>query len=42
MDLESAADFILMAATLMKIKSQMLLPRDIEGEEFDEGLGDPR
>ena len=42
LDLESAADFILMAATLMKIKSQMLLPRDIEGEELDEGLGDPR
>ena len=36
LDLESAADFILMAATLMKIKSQMLLPRDIEGEELDE------
>ncbi|MEC8992892.1 MAG: segregation/condensation protein A, partial [Candidatus Latescibacterota bacterium] len=42
LDLESAADFILMAATLMKIKSQMLLPRDIEGEELDEELGDPR
>ncbi|MEE3338063.1 MAG: segregation/condensation protein A [Candidatus Latescibacterota bacterium] len=42
LDLESAADFILMAATLMKIKSQMLLPRDIEGEELDEGFGDPR
>jgi segregation and condensation protein A len=42
LDLESAADFILMAATLMKIKSQMLLPRDIEGEDLDEGLGDPR
>jgi len=42
LDLESAADFILMAATLMKIKSQMLLPRDIEGEDLDDGLGDPR
>ena len=42
LDLESAADFILMAATLMKIKSQMLLPRDIEGEDLDEGIGDPR
>ena len=43
LDLERAADFILMAATLMKIKSQMLLPREIDGEEVeDEGLGDPR
>jgi segregation and condensation protein A len=42
LDLEGAADFILMAATLMKIKSQMLLPRDIEGEDLDEGIGDPR
>ena len=43
LDLEQAADFILMAATLMKVKSQMLLPRDIEGEEAaDDGFGDPR
>ena len=39
-DLEQAADFILMAATLMKIKSQMLLPREIQLEE--EGGEDPR
>ncbi len=41
MNLEQASDFILMAATLMKIKSQMMLPRDevaIEGE----GEVDPR
>ena len=28
LDIEQAGDFILMAATLMKIKSQLLLPRD--------------
>ena len=28
LNLEHASDFILMAATLMKIKSQMILPRD--------------
>ena len=39
-DLEQAADFVLLAATLMKIKSQMLLPRQIQpGEEEGE---DPR
>ena len=43
LDLEQAADFILMAATLMKVKSQMLLPRDIQGEEgIDDSFGDPR
>ncbi|MEE2658078.1 MAG: segregation/condensation protein A [Candidatus Latescibacterota bacterium] len=41
LDLEAAADFILMAATLMKIKSQMLLPREIDEEESEEE-GDPR
>ena len=40
LDLEQAGDFILMAATLMKLKSQLLLPRDeIAG---DEGEEDPR
>ena len=40
LDLEQAGDFILMAATLMKIKSQLLLPRDeAAGEEGEE---DPR
>ena len=41
LDLEVASEFILMAATLMKIKSQMLLPREVEpGPE--EAEGDPR
>ena len=37
--LEQASEFILMAATLMKIKSQMLLPRE---EEVVEEEDDPR
>ena len=41
MDLEGASDFVLMAATLMKIKSQMLLPREVM-PEVEEGQGDPR
>lgn len=41
LDIEVASGFILMAATLMKIKSQMLLPREVEpGMEDEEG--DPR
>lgn len=40
LDIEAAADFILMAATLMRIKAQMLLPRP-EVEEFEE-IEDPR
>jgi segregation and condensation protein A len=39
LNLEQAGDFVLMAATLMKIKSQMLLPVDPEEEEETE---DPR
>jgi segregation and condensation protein A len=36
LDLEQASDFILMAATLMRVKSQMMMPRqDIEGEESE-------
>jgi len=37
LDLESAGDFILMAATLMQIKVRMLLPKEIDekGEEID-------
>ena len=43
LDLEAAAGYVLMAATLMKIKSQMLLPRETGGEEIDdEAQGDPR
>ncbi len=38
-DVESAGDFLVMAATLMEIKSRMLLPR-AEGEESEEE--DPR
>lgn len=41
LDLESASDFILMAATLMRIKSQMLLPKQALEDEEEE-LEDPR
>ena len=41
LDLEPACEFMLMAATLMKIKSQLLLPREVV--DFDgEGEEDPR
>ncbi len=40
MDLESASEFIYLAATLIRIKVQMLLPRTENGEEEDEE--DPR
>jgi len=39
LDLDQAGDFLLMAATLMEIKSRMLLPR---GETTDEEEEDPR
>ncbi len=39
LDLEVAGEFILMAATLIRIKVQMLLPRDPSAEEEEE---DPR
>lgn len=40
LDLETAGDFILVAATLIRIKAQMLLPKNPEeGEEEEE---DPR
>ncbi len=39
LNLEQAGDFVLMAATLMKIKSRMLLP---SGPEDEEEAGDPR
>ena len=35
LDIERAGDFILMAATLMRIKSQMLLPRQVEAGEAE-------
>lgn len=38
LNLEVAGDFILMAATLIRIKTRLLLPRD----ENDESEGDPR
>lgn len=41
LNLELAGDFILMAATLIHIKSKMLLPIPEEGGEEDEGI-DPR
>ncbi len=41
LDLEAASDFILMAATLMRVKAQMLLPKPNLGEEQQEIL-DPR
>ncbi|HYM81416.1 MAG TPA: segregation/condensation protein A [Candidatus Limnocylindria bacterium] len=39
-DLEVAGEFLVMAATLMRIKAKMLLPQPTPGEEEDEG--DPR
>ncbi|MBI5573306.1 MAG: segregation/condensation protein A [Elusimicrobia bacterium] len=40
MNLEVAGDFLIMAATLMRIKSKMLLP--VYGDEDEEELEDPR
>ncbi|WP_028789996.1 segregation/condensation protein A [Tetragenococcus muriaticus] len=40
--LEIAGDYLVMAATLMSIKSQMLLPKQEEIEEDDEYEEDPR
>ncbi len=40
LDIEQASDFILMAATLMRIKSQMMLPREEGVDGVEEG--DPR
>ena len=41
LDISVAGDFLVMAATLIEIKSKMLLPREIL-EEDDEELEDPR
>ena len=41
LDLEAASDFILLAATLMRIKAQMLLPKPDLGQEQQE-IMDPR
>jgi segregation and condensation protein A len=40
-DIAVAADFIVMAATLIEIKSKMLLPREVTGEAEEE-MEDPR
>ncbi len=43
LDIEYAAEFLLVAATLMDIKARMLVPQTIEGEDGeDEELFDPR
>ncbi len=41
LDISLAADFLVMAATLIEIKSKMLLPREIFGE-VEEEIEDPR
>jgi segregation and condensation protein A len=41
LDISVAADFLVMAATLIEIKSKMLLPREVSAEAEDE-LEDPR
>jgi len=41
LDIEKSSDFILMAATLMRIKSQMMLPREESADGVGEE-GDPR
>jgi len=41
LDISLAADFLVMAATLIEIKSKMLLPRE-PSEEADEEIEDPR
>ncbi|MCA9537572.1 MAG: segregation/condensation protein A [Myxococcales bacterium] len=40
--IEPASEFLLMAATLLQIKSRMLLPRPPAVDDIDEGLEDPR
>lgn len=42
LDLDRAGDFLVMAATLMHIKSRMLLPPTDEPEDVEEEEGDPR
>lgn len=42
LDIAVAADFLVMAATLIEIKSKMLLPRDPKAEDEDIDLDDPR
>lgn len=40
--IEPASEFLLMAATLMQIKSRMLLPRPPSLDDVEEGVDDPR
>ena len=42
LDIDLAGDFLVMAATLMEIKSAMLLPRPEEGERQEGQMEDPR
>ena len=42
LNIELASEFILMAATLMYIKSRMLLPRQVQPPEEETEEGDPR
>ena len=42
LDIDLAGDFLVMAATLMQIKSAMLLPKAEPEQYEDEGLDDPR
>jgi len=42
LNIDVAAEFLLMAATLAHIKSKMLLPREEQAEAEEEELGDPR
>src|SRR5471030_2537409 len=42
MDIDLSAEFVYMAATLIHIKSKMLLPRDPALEKADEDSEDPR
>ena len=42
LDISLATDFIVMAATLIEIKSKMLLPREITGAAVEDDAEDPR
>lgn len=42
LNLSFAGEFLVMAATLLQIKSRMLLPKEEAGDQEDENLEDPR